>query len=129
MLRIHSSHYCTCSSMTLRTLHCMCFVSARVPLLFLCVRGRIRVIFKCVSAHSHCACFSYMRKQVPLGRKVLRSATSCSALFLYAQASPPRAQGFEERDFLQRAHFFDARVQLQRIRFFIARLHLTMREF
>jgi hypothetical protein len=99
MLRIHSSHYCTCSSMTLRTLHCMCFVSARVPLLFLCVRGRIRVIFKCVSAHSHCACFSYMRKQVPLGRKVLRSATSCSARISSMRVFNYNAFVFSLRDF------------------------------
>ena len=63
--------------MTLGTLHCMCFLSARVPLLFLCVRGRIRVIFKCVSAPTAHA--FPMRKQVPLGRKVFKCATSCSA--------------------------------------------------
>jgi hypothetical protein len=98
MLRILSSHSCTCSSMPLRTLHCMCFLSARGPLLFLCVRGRIRVIFKCVSAHSHCACFSYAQAS-PLGRKVLKSATSCSSRISSMRVFNYNAFVFPLRDF------------------------------
>jgi hypothetical protein len=105
MLRILSNHYCTCSifhDTAYSPLYVLsrCANSPALP-----VRLRTHPCDLQMRERSHCACFSY------------------------AQASPSWAQGFQVRDFLQRARFFDVRIQLQRVCFSIARLHLTMREF